>query len=212
MKRFLVAMIAATFLFAGAGIGCRKEYLKANPVITEVSERLRIVHGIAHMELNSVSSYSYEEFYRDLLYLHANNIKELKITLCNPGGSIFHMWAMYDALKLARDHGLNVETHAAGLIASAAVPLYLLGQKRTIAPNAYVMIHPHSGKLSEYNKPSLNKMYKAWTKAYAQILVDNTRITMEDAIKYLTGSPSNTNWFNAKEAVLLEIAHYIRGN
>lgn len=77
------------------------------------------------------------------LLWHKDPNKELTIFVNSPGGSADHGFALYDELRLA---GCPVRTVCTGLCASAAVLIFLGGDKgkRLMLPNARFLLHQPS--------------------------------------------------------------------
>ena len=157
----------------------------------------------AWMTMDGVSDYSYDSMRENLLLIKTHDIKEVHLTMQNPGGAIIPMWSCYDMLKAAIDKGKFVlHTHAHNIIASAAVPLFLLGEVRTMQEHGYIMIHSHNVGQSEYRPESFNAMTASWTEAYIAILLERTTMGEEEIRKYLDndGDASIQFWMNYDQA------------
>lgn len=121
------------------------------------------------------------------------------------------MFAIYDLIMEAKAKGLIVNTHGHGIVGSAAVPIFLAGDVRTLNKNGYIMLHPHSGTVNPFFKGNINETFKEWTELYAKILVDRTKMKHEDAIKYLTGNAKNqAEYINSKRALEFGLITEIR--
>jgi len=66
---------------------------------------------------------------------------ELKIFVMSPGGMAYDFMGAVDVIKLAQNHGIHVTTEAFGLVASAAVPVFISGDTRIAGPNTQFMVH-----------------------------------------------------------------------
>jgi len=64
--------------------------------------------------------------------------KKIRIIINSGGGDPNCAFAIYDAVKRS---GVCVETIAEGSVASAAVIIYLVGEKRLITPHSSIMVH-----------------------------------------------------------------------
>ena len=204
VKRLFLALLMIGFL-GSTGCVADKGAVKQTSEVqyVTISDSMTLVNGVAHMTVDAIGPWSYASMRSDLLYMKTHAIKELHLTMLNPGGSIFHMFSMYDMLKEAIENGLVLHTHAHTLIASAAVPLFLLGETRTLQPNGYIMIHSHTLKQSEYIPESVNKMAAAWTSVYIRILLERTTMSLEEILLYLGNdrNPSQDQfWMNYNEA------------
>lgn len=205
MKSKIIAMIATIMLASVLNFGCVEQTQVYRPSIVTAPTCLKITKDGTYLKLDSVAIWSKDQVEDALLFIRDNGIKKITLSMCNPGGEIFAMWAIYDLLSQAKAMGLQIDSHATGLIASAAVPIYLLGDKRTATKHCYVMIHPHSGVASESNPPSVNEMFLAWTKEYARILDERTDISYDQAMALMTGTPYDTTYMDAKTALKLGI-------
>lgn len=124
------------------------------------------------------------------IYLHVNSY----------GGSIFHGLAAMDAI-ISTKKDMNVFTVVDGCCASAATFLTVVGTKRFINPNAYMMIHQLSsvmwGKFDEFkdemqNLERLMNTIKSIYLRYTQIpeamldemLKHDLWFSAEDCLKY----------------------------
>jgi len=129
------------------------------------------------------------------------NLKKMHIYINSGGGSAFAGLACADIILAARASGLTIMTEANGLVASAAVPIFVVGRPRIATPGTALMIH--EGKLfklfAEETKSDLNaqkKMMDMTDNRYNKILVDNSKLSLEEIERMI----SKTSWFTAEEA------------
>ena len=204
MKKIIMTLIMAAFLFTGTSCVVNETAVRHDNVeYVKVSDSMTVVNGIAHVSFDTVDHYSYRDMRDDLLYMKAHGIREMQLTLFNGGGSVFHMFSVYDMLRSAIDQGLVLHTHGQNIVASAAVPIFLLGETRTMQEHGYIMLHSHSSKQREVLPESFNKMTREWTEAYINILLDRTTMCREEINLYL-GNDKNPKydqlWLNHDEA------------
>jgi ATP-dependent Clp protease protease subunit len=115
------------------------------------------------------------------------------------GGSIFAGINAMDAIIKTIDLGVPVYTVIEGSAASAATFLSVVGSKRFITPNSYVLIHQLStfmgGKFNEIKDEfsNLEKFMDQITKIYEKY----TKISKTDIEKIL----KKDIWWNAEEAL-----------
>ena len=187
MKKLTAIAVSAAFLFGGFGSGYIYQEI-AKPAIVEIYNTLNIVNGkTAYITLDGIGTGTYTDIRENLLYIQTMGIKDVHLTMCNNGGSVIEMWAIYDILyKATLFNSINLTTHAQGMIASAAVPIYLLGQKRTIGYNGFIMIHAHSGILVPYNAPTENDMLEQWTIHMIDIITNRTSMSRAKSLLHLT--------------------------
>ena len=182
--------------------------------IQQLPENVRIVHnspiGVQIM-VNIIDYKTYVQIFDALALAEKEGIGIVRIHLLSPGGAVHVMFAMYDLLMEYKTKGLIIETHGYGVVGSAAVPVFLAGDVRTLNKNGYIMLHPHSGTPNPGFKGNVNETFSEWTDRYAQILADRTKITKEDAVKYLTGNfRFKAEWVNAERALKYGLITKIR--
>ena len=204
MKKILLILLMVTIL-GQSGYILHNEMAK--PAIIEVSSTLQIVKdaavinwGFRLMEFKHAP-----QFRKDLTYIQVMGIKKLQINMCNPGGIMHVGSALYDMLKAAKDRGLAINVHAEGFVASAAIPIFLLGDVRTMGDSAWLMLHPHNGKVSEYKSATENSMLEFWTEWWAAILADRTNLTKEEALEIVANDISKQSTFFMDKAAALKM-------
>lgn len=86
---------------------------------------------------------------------HRDSAKTFVLSLASPGGSLAHGARVARLLReIARTHHLVTEVGRYRRCASMCVPVYLQGEKRTAAGNAYFMFHEVSFRDFFDDKPS----------------------------------------------------------
>lgn len=213
LKLFAIALIASILTF-GCVTTDRPGVVKESfttVVNVELPSCARQIDDLVFMDFDSVDPFTLDHFRDVMYYMGTNGLDTLILDFMNPGGSVFHMWAIYDLLERGIENGLKLRCWNSGFVASAAVPIFLLGEYRGMAPNARFMIHPHSGVTSDYNDPSVNKMFMEWTEKYAQILAEKTNFTLDEARVMLEGNyQTDTHFFNAQESLLKGLVEEIK--
>ena len=206
-RKFTIGFMMVAMLAQGGYIINNEYEMRAQraaaPVIVQATESLRIINGEAYTSSTGVTVYMYTDLKRDLQYMKAHNINVLHLNQMSGGGGVFEMFGILNTLQAAIKDGLILHTHADGFIASAAVPVFLLGAVRTMGKNCYVMLHSHNVKQSEYAPETRNKMGLEWTKAYVQILLDRTTMGLEEIMKYLGDDKSTSGdqlWLSYEDA------------
>ena len=71
--------------------------------------------------------------------------KPIWLYVQSPGGSLYYMWTLIDAILLSKT---PVYTVNLGLCASAASLIFIAGHKRFMTPNAKVLIHEGRAEMS----------------------------------------------------------------
>ena len=114
---------------------------------------------------------------------------DIYIEITSPGGSVAHMFAIYDAIRECKQ---KVYTIGRGEIASAAGLILVAGDYRYATPNAWFMAHGISGGVDEGADILVTKSridaFLRQDKAYAKLMAKHTDL--------------NENWWNknAKES------------
>lgn len=153
-----------------------------------------------------------ETLIQKLIAVEDRGIKHLRLDITSGGGSILGMWKLIDMLESLKAQGVKIHTHASGVIASAAVPIYLAGTYRTMSPTCYWMIHPHTGSqtICDDIDPSFCTMLADWTALYAKYVEERTKFTFNEMVELMEGDSNvNCHFFNADAAIEWGVAHEI---
>ena len=215
LPKTLLSLAMAALLVGGA-FGCISVNMKQPPItaIETVYANELVFEGTqATINVSYISGGKFKEqmrLIRDAGYMH------IHLDVYSGGGGIFDMNIVLTELQRFKEDGGTVTSHASGLIGSAAVPIYLMGDYRTMDRNAFTMIHPHSlhGKslddfvweeIEEGNPTDRTLFINAShyiTHYYAKLVADKTNVTYDEALEYLTTGDSSTGqwWFTAIEA------------
>ena len=175
-----------------------------NPAL-QFSRMTKLNKGTAYMSLTSVSGWDLENMWNDFRLLEDMGIKKIIIFMSNPGGAAFQGLGIHDELRIMQEKGFDVEIQARGLIASAAVPILAVGNRKLGSKNCVVMIHEaslfkwgqFSEKLSDLQEQA--KMIKLLNDKYASAIADHTKLTKEEVLELL----KKTTWYSAQEALEL---------
>jgi len=112
----------------------------------------------------------------------------IKLCINSGGGEIYPGFAGLDYIRSLVQQGINIETIAYGMCASAATFLLLGGSKRLMGKNAYVLIHQMSdtigGTFGELQCSMKNN--KKHMKHFRNLYLENTEIPPEYLEKLLT--------------------------
>ena len=124
--------------------------------------------------------------------------KILKLRIHSEGGSVFEGYTIYNNLK--RRFGPNIETHVDGLAASMASYLFMLGSRRIMPANTWLMVHGPRG--GAYGQPQeirtqadlIEQIKGEMLATYSK----NSALTDEEIETMLTGGDT---WINAQSAL-----------
>lgn len=223
-KTALLGITMAALLLGGAS-GCltvnvgRSGVTASEKVIsTQDIPNIFIEGDKATINVTDIYSLNFNEGMRQLNKL---GIKKIHLNVTSGGGSVIGMNMILDELTRFVENGGQITSHASGIIASAAVPIYLMGEKRTMSRSTWVMLHPHSvwntdGSASSYfyykaapedGTPTKETFYGKFsfylTHDYAVFLAARTNLSYEEAFKYVSTEDSDDGqyWFSAIEAL-----------
>ena len=74
----------------------------------------------------------------------STEIRMVNLFISSPGGDAFAGLALADELERARRKGFHITAHASGVIASAALPVFAVCDKRLASPGTIFMVHEAS--------------------------------------------------------------------
>lgn len=154
--------------------------------------RVILLHGDVTEELA-------REFMEGLLDLsNQDPLKEIVVYIDTYGGSTYSMFAMHDVM---RHVSCPIHTIGVGKVMSAGVLILAAGEKRSIMPNATVMLHQVSsgiqGKTSGM-EVELNHLMDIQSRVF-KLYSKYTKQTPEAIEKYL--ADSHDKYMTAEEAV-----------
>lgn len=140
--------------------------------------------------------------FKTIQVMKYKKLTKLYIYLNSGGGSAFDGLGICDVILAAQNDGLSVTVEANGLVASAAVPIFAVCQKRISAPGTIFMIHEVSlfKFISDEKKGDLvaqTKMVDLLESRYNQLIADHSKLSVEE----LKTKCKDTTWFTAKEAL-----------
>lgn len=123
----------------------------------------------------------------------------ITIILNTPGGSLSDGFALYDAIAAAVESGVEVRTHATGSSLSMGAVLLQAGSRRTMSPNAWLMLHaPSSGSVgSVFALEDSAEVIRRMTEKLVDILVQKTGLERE---KIEASWHRKDWWFSAEDA------------
>lgn len=128
-------------------------------------------------------------------------LSKLIIYINSGGGSAFDGLGVCDVMLAAQKDGFHITTEANGLVASAAVPIFAVGDKRISSPGTIFMIHEVSlfKFITDEKKGDLiaqTKMVDLLENRYNQLISRRSNLSVED----LQAKCRETTWFTAEEA------------
>jgi len=167
----------------------------------ELSNNCRLFGKTAYITITSISSYGSEDMWNDLTLLHNKGIKNIVVYLNSPGGQAFQGMAFADELRIAKKD-FNITMVGRGLIASAAVPVFLTGDYRIVSKNTIFLIHPAKlwkwGFFTEGLREldSQRNMIHLLQNKYAEIVSKNSKLSKKRVLEMM----KEDTWFTADKA------------
>lgn len=173
------------------------ENLSSNLYVNIVEDRAIVLY-------DSVAS-TQDAFYLEQLVIK-HNIKFVDLYLANGGGNVFLMMDFLDMMDRLQRSGVYFTGYARALVASAAVPVFVMCDTRVMAPHAWIMMHPGSWHSTSRYAPipsCYNKLFLEIETVYARIVSDHSKMTFWEVMVILSGADSEENqvWFTAEEAL-----------
>lgn len=146
------------------------------------------------------------------LWRRQDATRPVKVIFNSPGGAVFDGLALYDYIVGMRQDGTPVDTEGIGLVASMGGVLLQAGEKRTLAPSAWFMVHEISSakfmsvqKLSDQEEEL--KFKKRLQGRVLDILADRSKLTVDE----ITTRAWKTDWWmDAEEAVKFGFCDEVR--
>lgn len=144
-----------------------------------------------------------DELWMDFQLIRNRGFKKLFMFLLSPGGAAYQGLAISDEIRLLKADGVYVEVHGRGLIASAAVPVFLAANKRIASRNTTFLMHPAAlskgGFFSEDLKDlqSQARMIGMLNDQYVSIVLENSKVTEDQAREMI----ERDTWITVTQAV-----------
>ena len=170
----------------------------------QLSDLTYTIEDTAYMAIYSALSLLDEKkVYDDLQVLSKNEfaqVKKLKIFMNSPGGGAYAGFAIGDQLKRAADR-FEVSIYASGIIASAAVMVFIAVKERYAAEDTFFMVHEvaaePSGSMSASDVKRMNILFDMLTARYVKNLVSQSNKSEEEWQEMMKAE----TWFSAQDAL-----------
>ena len=172
-----------------------------NPIL-ELSSACKVLVDTGYFTIKGISQYTTQELCSDLKVLKSMDIKKVWIYMNSGGGSAMDGLAVSDLIRIAKNDDVEITIDAYGIVASAAIPIFLSASKRIASKNTIFMMHPAAvwkwGMFSETMKDldSQMTMLLMLRNLYANIVVDNSNRTKDEVLAMM----EKDTWFLAPQA------------
>jgi ATP-dependent protease ClpP protease subunit len=129
-------------------------------------------------------------------------LSKLVIYINSGGGSAFDGLGVCDVILAAQKDGFYITTEANGLVASAAVPIFAVAQKRISSPGTIFMIHEASlfKFITDEKRSDLvaqTKMIDLLEGRYNQLISSRSKLSVDE----LKEKSRDITWFTAEQAL-----------
>ena len=167
-----------------------------------LSDLTYIIGDTAHMRIYSSLTLGDElKIYDDLQLLDPmESVIKLKVFLNSFGGGAYAGFAIADQLKRVADR-FEVSMYASGVVASAAVAVFIAVENRFASEDAFFMVHeiavPSTAGMSASDVKSMDKLFDKLTNRYIKNLVRESNKTEDDWSEMMKAE----TWFSAQEAL-----------
>ena len=183
MKRFIILLSFLFILPAGLCFGESIDKTMAVPFTEkQLSDLTFVIKDTAHMSIYSTLSLLDEKKVYDDLQLLDDMVavKKLRVFMNSPGGGAYSGFAIADQLKRATDR-FEVSIYASGVIASAAVMVFIATEDRYASEDTFFMVHEvagePSGQMSATDVKRMNVLFDILTARYVKNLVSHSNKT-----------------------------------
>ena len=198
----LILFFILTFVPAGFCLGSEIERTMVVPFEKKcLSDLTFIIEDTAHMKIYSALSGLDEiKIYDDLqLLTNMDDVKKLKIFLNSPGGGAYAGFAIADQLKRVISR-FEVSIYASGVVASAAVMVFLATENRYASKDTFFMVHevaaPPAGAMTASEVKIMDRLFDMLTSRYTDNLAEESNKTKEKWEEML----KEETWFSAQDA------------
>jgi ATP-dependent protease ClpP protease subunit len=176
----------------------------------EFSMDTKLLGNRAVTTIINISTYKAESFWQDAKLCESLGIERLDILLNSPGGAAYQGMALADELRIFKSKEIPIHIEGRGLIASAAIPILLMGDHRICSKNTVFLIHPSSimkflAREEMRDLKSQQEMMEMLEDMYARTVSENTTLDYETVKDMMT----KDTWFTADQALEWGFVHEI---
>lgn len=149
-----------------------------------------------------ISTIDVVNLYKDINLMKKYGIKTMRLFVSSGGGGAFAGLALADQIMRAKSLEINVIAYASGIVASAAVPIFVVADERVASSGTIFMVHQASlwkwpGMETHSSIIAQGRMLAKLQKRYLTYMVDNSNITYDEWKEMET----RTTWFDSAEAM-----------
>jgi len=149
-----------------------------DPLEKKLSSMTFIAGDRAFIKIYDALDYEDRDFWNDICILKTKGIYDVDVFVNSYGGSAFVGFALCGLIEQAQKEGFRFRAIGNGIIASAAVPVFLSFDNRIAVSNTMFMIHEASsameGTSSQFRSQS--ELFELLRDQYFKILMDKTNL------------------------------------
>jgi len=166
-------------------------------VFSKYDEKTKSVY----VSLTEISRYQARDLWFDFKKIEMLKPDKVVLFMCNPGGDAFNGFSLSDQINALQKSGIHFYAEAYGILASAAIPVFLTSEKRAASINTIFLIHPATlfkffSAETLKDIESQKVMLEMMREKYANIVSSNSILTT-DEVKAMMEKDS---WFTAQQA------------
>ena len=129
------------------------------------------------------------------------DIRTVNLFINSPGGDAFSGLALADQIERAKKAGFHITAHASGIVASAAVPVFAVCNRRLAAPGTIFMVHETAiwkwpGRETASDIRSQDRLMNLLRDRYLEKLTQYSGLNREEWEEL----EHKTTWFSAEKA------------
>jgi len=204
MKKIIVLL--SILFFALPVVFCYGESIDKTMAIPftekQLSDLTYVIKDTAHISIYSALSLVDEKkVYDDLQLLEdMAEVKKIKIFMNSPGGGAYAGFAIADQFKRVTSR-FDISIYASGVIASAAVMVFIAVEDRYTSEDCFFMVHEvaaePSGSMSASDVKRMNILFDMLTARYVKNLVSHSNKSEDEWQEMM----KTETWFSAQDAL-----------
>lgn len=149
-----------------------------------------------------ISSNDTLQLWKTINIMKHKGLSNLHVYINSGGGSAFAGLGICDVLLAAQIDGIHVTTEANGIVASAAVPIFVVGERRIATSGTIFMIHEATlfKFIAEEKMSDLlaqTRMMQMLEDRYNGLIADRSKLSVDE----LASKSAKTTWFSAAQAL-----------
>ncbi len=207
VKRLLIAILVCFMLSIPRPVMAETGQLKKihsmeviNPNV-EFS-KYKLIDNTAYLKITDINGFTAVNIWEEAFLLKKSKIKKLVVYINSTGGDVLNSHAIVDIINDLKKSGIKVVTEAHGMVASAAVPIFLSGSKRITTRNTVFLMHPLKNESYGFTSDSIRDLkakeniMSILKGIYVSIVHANSNLSSEK----ISSLVDEDSWFTAEQA------------